>query len=538
MRKLRLPVLMIFSMLMVTLSLQAQTATRDMTPTAGTSTEEADAEISVNETAEVTGEPAEGTPLGTAAPTLSPQEAEDCPVLVQRALDVTKTTCDSLANNEVCYGHSTLEAASRPGFADFKFDEPGDIEQVIEMQSLSLSPMNLTEEEWGVILMRVRTALAQSQQIPGGGTFDNSVTSLPQAPVTFVVFGDTKLSAPTTILEGKLTENARMRALPNGSGDVLQVLEAGADVVLDGRTPGADWLRTRVINEAGGVIYGWIAASLIELDAESDLTTLDEINETELTNASPLNYGPMQAFYFQSGAGDAPCEAAPNSGMLIQTPEGQVKVTLWIDEVIIELSGTTYVQTDSSGNLTLSPLDGAVSVTAGGDTRTAISGLQVAVPLTDDLTVAGIPQDPRVVNPADLQSLPVDLLDTPVTIPAPLVLAAGSPAPGLWSFRWDVSEAVCPGGKVVEFEASGLPSGLNVNVDGTAIEYGNSVYQRVDEGVYEAEYFDLEGNKHRDRLDVLALDRIQGESVIEVFSENPECTLTVPFTLTLVAESP
>ena len=31
----------------------------------------------------------------------------------------------------------------------------------------------------------------------------------------------------------------------------------------------------------------------------------------------------MQAFYFRSGIGDAPCAEAPNSGILIQTPEGR-----------------------------------------------------------------------------------------------------------------------------------------------------------------------------------------------------------------------
>lgn len=533
MRTLRLLGLLTFSlMLMVTLSVQAQTEAPDTTP-----------ETAVTEEM-MTEEAFEGTMTPTTAPTLSPQEIEDCPVLVQEALDVTKTTCDSLANNEVCYGHSTLEAASRPGFADFKFDEPGDIEEVIEMQSLSLSPMDLTNQEWGVILMRVRTTLAQQSsttetqgapQTAPDASSDSDLT--PQAPVTFVVFGDTKLTAPTTIIEGRLNGNARMRALPSTSSEIVTVLEAGADLVLNGRTPASDWIRVRIINEAGGVNYGWIAADLVEVEPEIDLDTLDEIVDAQVTSESPLNYGPMQAFYFQSGATDAPCEAAPNSGMLIQTPEGQATVTLWIDEVVIELNGTTYVQTGDNGDLTLSSLDGIVSVTANGSTRTAVPGVQVTVPLTADLTAAGVPNDPQPIDPDNLQALPVDLLDTPVTIPDALTVPAGAPAPGRWSFRWDVTEATCPGGRVVGFEASGVPSALNLSGDGTTVEYGNNAYQRVAEGVYQNEYTDPEGNTHRDTLNVLALDRIQGESVIEVFAQTPECTLTIPFTLTLVAGS-
>jgi uncharacterized protein YraI len=534
MLKMRIAILGFIGLMILTMILHTDQAQQ-------ISTEEPDSTADVTEeaaieeaTEAVTEEPTEET-----AATLALDDLEDCPTLVQEALDITKTTCDTLASNEVCYGHSTLDAASRPGFTDFKFDEPGDIEQVIEMQSLSLSPMNIAQQEWGVILMRVRTSLEeqvdQNNQIQS--TAELETDSMSADPVTFVVFGDTELTAPTTVLEGRAAGNINLRALPTTSSEIVSILAEGDPVTLNGRTIDSDWLRARIITESGGVSFGWVSAELVELDTEADVTTLDEIEDTELTDESPFNYGPMQAFYFRSGGSDAPCEAAPNSGMLIQTPEGLATVTLWIDEVIIELSGTTYVRTGEDGKLTLNAIDGSVSVTAAGDTRTAVAGAQVSVPLTEDLTVADIPDEPQPIDIDNLQGLPVDLLDDPVSIPAPLALPAGAPAPGRWSFQWGVTEQTCPSGRVIAFEASGMPQVLTVSADGASVGYGNNVYNRIAEGVYQNTYADIEGNLYQDTLTVSGLDRIQGESVIDIVSETTPCTLSVPFSLTLFSAS-
>lgn len=528
MTKIRLAILWTIRLIVVTMTLQiawAQQTPTDEPQSDGTTVvtdEAATSEVEMTEEA-----------IDEATTPDPRDDLEDCPTLVQEALDITKTTCDTLANNEVCYGHSTLDAASRPGFPDFKFDEPGDIEQVIEMQSLSLSPMNVAQQEWGVILMRVRTSLEEAAETQPTEEPDGETASTD--PVTFVVFGDTELTAPTTILEGQATENVNLRALPTTDSDLVAVIAAGDAVILNGRTPDNDWLRARVITEAGGVDFGWLSATLVEFDSDEDVSTLDEITDAQPTDETPFNYGPMQAFYFRSGSSDAPCEAAPNSGMLIQTPEGLATVTLWIDEVVIELSGTTYVQTGEDGKLTLNAIDGSISVTANGDTRTAISGAQVSVPLNDDLTVAAIPDDPQPIDIDNLQALPVDLLEAPVSIPDPLVLPAGAPAPGRWSFQWGVTEQTCPSGRVIGFEASGVPSSMTV--DATSIGYGNNVYTQIAEGVYQNTYADVEGNLYQDTLTVTALDRIQGQSVIDIVSETTPCTLTVPFSLTLFSAS-
>ena len=87
-----------------------------------------------------------------------------------------------------------------------------------------------------------------------------------------------------------------------------------------------------------------LQASLSEDEPRQNVTLLlfDDVeigNATEAENElaeEPL-YNPMQAFYFQSGV-DAMCPAAPDSGMLIQTPEGVGEVTFLINEVDISLA--------------------------------------------------------------------------------------------------------------------------------------------------------------------------------------------------------
>jgi hypothetical protein len=440
-------------------------------------------------------------------------DENECPVLVQDALELTKDRCETIGNNEVCYGHSDLEAAARPGFPDFKFDAPGDIEDVIEMQSLSLSPMDTVRQIWGVLLMNVQAQVEETQ-----------------GNVTFVVFGDAELAAPATFIEATVNANANLRALPDAASQIVGVFAPGQTFIVNGRTEDGEWLRVRFINDQGGVQLGWMASGLIE--TAEDLTELEEVLPEALTDESPLQYGPMQAFYFRSGMDDAPCEAAPNSGVMIQTPEGQASVTLWIDEVIIELDGTTYLQAEADGDLVAYSLDGTVSLTADGETRTAVEGTQITVPLNDTLGAAGSPTEPEAYDVDDVQSLPTDLLPETIEIAEPLAAGEGVPASGNWQFTWNETSKTCPDGSVWTFE-NGAPAPLSITPDGEAVNFGGGVYNRSAVGVYGRSYVDDEGNLHQVTMNVSAIDRIAGESIIDL-AVTP-CTLTVPFTMQLIA---
>jgi hypothetical protein len=219
--------------------------------------------------------------------------------------------------------------------------------------------------------------------------------------------------------------------------------------------------------------------------------------------------------------------------MLIQTPEGEASVTLLIDEVIIELDATAYLQAQPNGELTVYALEGQARVTAMGETRTAVAGQQISVALDEDLNASEAPSEAEAYDLDDLQGLPTTLLPTQVDIAEPLELGAGVPTPGNWLFAWGVTEMACPDGTVFPFETVGIPSTIQVADGGATILWGGGAYSRSAEGVYTRAYIDSNSNLIQDTLVVNGRDRISGESVIDVATTI--CTLTVPFSLQLVS---
>lgn len=434
-------------------------------------------------------------------------EEDACPVIVREAIDRAKLSCAGVGSNQVCYGHSTLQAGARPGIDSFNFEAPGDIEDVITMQSLSLSAMDAAREIWGVVMMNVQASLETSDQ----------------KDVTFIVFGDTDLESRASFAEVMTTEDVRLRSGPGTDTEQVTVVLEGQTVQANGRTEDGTWVRVRIPGEV--IQNGWVSADFVEL-VDGSLDDLEVV--TEDSDNSAVRYGPMQAFYFQSGRDDAPCPEAPNSGMLIQTPEGEATVTLLIDEVIIELDATAYIQAEPNGELTVNILEGQATFTSQGESVTAVAGTRVAITLDEDLGAASAPSDPEAYDPDDLQSLPLDALPREIEVVDPLDVQAGVPAPGTWQFVWGVEEMTCEDGTVFPF-AAGAPSALQISADGAAISYGNGSFTRASTGVYTRAYIDQNSNLIQDTLLVQGLDRIAGESIIEVAAT--PCTLVVPFSL-------
>jgi hypothetical protein len=434
-----------------------------------------------------------------------------CPQLVRQALELTRQNCEVIGRNQVCYGHLVLSASAQPGRDDFKFDVPGDIEDIIAMRSLSLSAMDVLQQVWGVILMQVQAGLELDAQ----------------QNVTMVVFGDTQIETASLLLEGRIRENANARAAPDAAASPVAILEADARVTVNGRSGDSAWVRVQV--NPATLESAWIRADLVEIAGESD--ALQVIDPQAVSTA--INFGPMQAFYFQSGRDDAPCEEAPNSGLLIQTPEGAAEVTLWIDEVIIQLdtNASAFVQADANGSLDVNLLEGTARVVAAGETRRALPGTRVRVALDEMLRAISPPSELQAYDAQTVAAVPVELLERPITIAEPLAITPGTPASGSWLFAWGVDSLTCPDGTIVPFRSSGVPGQLLVNQDGSILNWGGD-FGRIGDGVYARSYIDAEGNLYQDTLNVVAVDAISGTSQIE-FSERV-CSLTVPFTLTFV----
>lgn len=150
-------------------------------------------------------------------------------------------------------------------------------------------------------------------------------------------------------------------------------------------------------------------------------------------------YNPMQAFYFKSGVGDAPCEDAPESGLMVQTPQGSGQVLFNINGVDIEMGSTVYFQSNTSGDdseFTVNTLEGAAYVHQGGQRRLAIAGTRLRLKALRRLgrptTATPVPESTPTVSSGDdldvgepyndqaFHALPVRLLQRKIKVHAAL----------------------------------------------------------------------------------------------------------------------
>lgn len=452
--------------------------------------------------------------LPTQAQEITPEaEPNTCPMIVQTAINLTNQRCQPTALNQICYGHLVLDAQPRTGLMDFGFSEPGDIVDVVEVQSLRLSALDTETGRWGVVRMQIEANLAENVDTP--------------PEVQILLFGDAELNDASQFLPGRTRTAAIIRQRPDTSSPPLTSLEAGDELTANGRLPDSSWLRINL-----GRSNGWIRADLVNL--QGDINTLSAITReaaNQAENELLAQFGPMQAFYFSSGVNDAPCAEAPNSGLLIQTPEGVASISIWLDEVVIQLDATAFIQAQPDGNLVINVLDGTAQVSAQGETRTVVSGMAVSVPLDEALAASDVPDNPIPFNPADLQSLPLTLLNRPIDIPVPRAQPEGVPIVGQWRFAWDTAQLVCPDGTVVPFETTGATSAITVTDE--TLAWNQVTYIQSTPGIYRSSYIDGSGNLHQDTLQVIAPDRIIGEKILDLV--NPVCTLNVGFLLQLVS---
>jgi hypothetical protein len=244
---------------------------------------------------------------------------DECPALVETALEQVDEFCEAAARNQACYGNVSLTVEPQADVTSFTFEQTGDIVDVSQIQSMTLAPMDEAANVWGVVLMRLQADIPDS---------------LPGQNVTFLLFGDVKI------------ENA------------------------------------------------------VDTD-DSD-------------------YTPMQAFYLETGIGDADCEEAPESGVLVQTPDGVEEVTFNVNGVDVEVGSTVLLQAEPESEMIISTVEGAAVMTMDGQRYPAVEGTRLRVPLGGDLRPSAPPGLPEAYGEANVRGLPVGLLPRPIEIPPPM----------------------------------------------------------------------------------------------------------------------
>jgi hypothetical protein len=132
------------------------------------------------------------------------------------------------------------------------------------------------------------------------------------------------------------------------------------------------------------------------------------------------NQAPMQAFYLTTGVGNAPCNEAPQNGLLVQTPKGIGEVAFNVNGVDVQMGSTVLFQAHPGAEFEVKTLQGSAALTINGKTYPILAGSEFKGLLNDDLTL-----DPdqfliQAYDLLDVEGLPLGSLEELIGIAEPL----------------------------------------------------------------------------------------------------------------------
>ncbi len=337
-----------------------------------------------------------------------------CLALLRVALENARTNCTGLEANQICYGNAPVSAQPLPGIDNFQFAGPGAVEDVNGLQSIQVTTQDFTRSEFGIAWMNLspRTNTGALLMLFGDVAIATAVETLPTLPMT-------------------VNQPINVRVGPGSNEGLAGSLAAGAAVTATGRAAAADgqeWIRIDFAEHASGM--GWIVGWA--LDSEAERAALAEVRPGEII------LRPMESFTLRTGADDAPCQPATDSGLLMQSQPGQ-PTSLTVNSAVVELNGTAFLQTIDRV-LYVSNLAGEVNVAFDGVERVVPTGALTRFALGEDLLAFDRPVFPESYDYGVLERLPLAELPQPVTLVPALstpeiveLLSDDGPQSGVWT---------------------------------------------------------------------------------------------------------
>ncbi len=291
---------------------------------------------------------------------LTQAQDDTCPAVVLDMLDVVENNCGGTGRNELCYGNTQLVTEFWEEATSASFAEPADIVNVSDVQTIAGAALDTEEEVWGVGLMRLQANIPET--VPGQN-------------VTFLLVGDVEVEnavspdevrPPVTPLEVTATSGVNLRGGPSTNFGIMGSIASGQTLPAIGRNTSGDWLQV-LMDETVRV---WVSADLVRTDG--DPSTLPDVT------GDPL-FGPMEAFYFRTGIGEAACAGAPPDHLLVHSPEG-LAVSFTANGVNFTLGSVAALRTGADF-MTVTAFDGGIALEAAGFTATVPQGFEIDIPL-------------------------------------------------------------------------------------------------------------------------------------------------------------
>ncbi|MBN2305223.1 MAG: hypothetical protein JXQ72_12130 [Anaerolineae bacterium] len=323
------------------------------------------------------------------------QGSDSCPANVMLALARAGAACQRMERGQACYGSGIIDATFQPGVSGNEFSAAGHNADVAVTRALRLDSSG-PEPAWSVAVLQIQADLAETEQ----------------RSVVLLLFGDAEITntapyLPTLAITA--TATPYLRATPEIDGDILGRLTLRQTVTANGRTADNGWLRV-LLPETGGP--GWVSADVVTVDGD--------INTLAVVDAETPFAHPFQTFTLRTGTQDAWCDQAPESGLLVQSPNTFDPVTLEINGVTVRLAATAFIQAEPGGALAINVLDGEAEIMASDALQFAPAGARVTVPLSADLLPAGPPEAPTPYDLTQIRVLPLNNLPYRLSAPPPL----------------------------------------------------------------------------------------------------------------------
>ena len=323
-----------------------------------------------------------------------------CPALQRDALNAIQSFCTEQESDTLCYGNPTLSVTYiELADDDLRFALPGDS---IPLTSIDWLSTSTEANSWGT------TRAFMSAY---------TVDSFQAQPATMVLFGNVfllnqgteNITIPITDIEVTYAQGANIRALPSSESLLLEPAIRGTILKASGVSDDGAWVRVHTDrDEVGWVNVTAISDDYVDLPTVGDDDTIDEL------------ILPFQKFNFQSGISDSPCDGAPPSGILLQTPLEGSPTEFYVNGVRLRLNGTAFLQAHPETGLLIHVINGEGRVNAVEGEEKLNAGYVSRIFLdTDDggdLYPIEAPTIPLVYDYDSLIDLPIDLLANPTRV--------------------------------------------------------------------------------------------------------------------------
>lgn len=251
-----------------------------------------------------------------------------CPADVLLGFARSAAACARAPVWSMCYGSGSTSAEAHAG-REVVWDKTGQFEPIEDVRRVTAD----SQTAWSTVLWTMPGDLPLSRQ----------------RGITALLYGTASVQdrlppLPTQRVQARAA--LVIRRTPEIKGEIIAEYPVGREVVANGRTLDNDWLRVLVPDTAE---VGWVSASLVKGEGFEALAAV--------TVETPVEQ-PYQNITLSTVAGDAPCAAAPDSGLLLQSPDARTRVALTVNDQTVELAGTALLQSGDGVGVFVAVLDG------------------------------------------------------------------------------------------------------------------------------------------------------------------------------------